>query len=67
MSVIVAEMKEEGFWRVLCPREEKKIPVYHCVGSLVKQIETCDSLRSSVVSRDGASVKCLWPEERRDP
>ena len=66
MSVIVAEMNSEGFWRVLCPREEKKIPIYRCIGSFVKAEVTCDSMQNATVSLDGARVKCLWPEKRRD-
>ena len=67
MSVIVAEMKNsEGFWRILCPREEKKVPIYRCVGSFVKSTETCSSVRNSTVSLDGARVRCLWPREREE-
>lgn len=66
MSVIVAEMKdEEGFWRVLCPREEKKIPIYRCIGSFVKSEVTCGSMQNATVSLDGGRVKCLWPEKRK--
>jgi len=66
MSVIVAEMNSEGFWRILCPREEKKIPIYHCIGGFVKSEVTCGSMQNATVSLDGARCKCLWPEKRRE-
>ena len=65
MSLLVAEMKK-GFWHILCPKEEKRVPIYRCIGSFVKGNQTCDSLRMATVSLDGARVKCLYPEKRRE-
>uniref|UniRef100_A0A6M3LUV3 Uncharacterized protein n=1 Tax=viral metagenome TaxID=1070528 RepID=A0A6M3LUV3_9ZZZZ len=67
MKVIVAEKKDdEGFWTILCPREGKRIPIYQCIGSLVRVIKTCVSLKRGTYSKDAARVTCLWPEERID-
>ena len=52
MSVIVAEMKDsEGFWRILCPKDGKKVPIYQCAGSYVKGKRACDYLRSVSMER----------------
>lgn len=65
MSVIMAEMKD-GFWTILCPKEGKRIPIYQCIGSLIRVVKTCASVKRTTVSLDGARVTCLWPEERVD-
>jgi len=65
MKVIVAEKKDdEGFWLISCPKEEKRTPIYQCIGSFVKLTGTCSSVQNAVVSEDGARVTCLWPEKR---
>ncbi len=67
MKVIIAEMKGvEGFWRILCPKDGEKVPIYHCAGSFVKGIGTCDYLGLASMGIKEAKVECLWPEKRRD-
>jgi len=68
MKVIIAEMKDnEGFWRIPCPKDGKKVPIYRCIGSFVKATKTCSFMQNAAVSLDGARVKCLWPKKRGDP
>ena len=77
MKMIIAERKDdEGFWLILCPKEGKEVPVYHCAGSFVKGKPTCGHVQTVSISeffrqeprteRLSAKVECLWPEEIKD-
>lgn len=61
MKVIVAEMKDdEGFWRILCPKDGEKVPIYQCAGSYVRGKRACEYMRSVSIGKEEAKVECLW-------
>jgi len=66
MNRIIAEKRdEEGFWLILCPKEEKEIPIYHCAGSFVKGKPVCEHVRMASMGIEKAYVKCLYPKKRK--
>lgn len=65
MKMIKAERKDdEGFWLILCPKDEKEVPVYQCAGSFVKGEPICDHVLVAVIGGFSTEVECLWPEKR---
>lgn len=54
---------------VYCPRDEKEVPVWHCVGSYIQRRERCpEVIEATIKISDGyASVKCraIGEEEKR--
>lgn len=57
---------DEGFYLILCPKEEKKLADYNCLGSFVRGIETCKHLLRGSVGPEDAQMLCLYPEEREE-
>jgi len=46
-------------WKVWCPKENKQVPIWYCLGSYVKQRKTCPDLIEGTVYPSGrAKVKC---------
>lgn len=46
-------------WEVWCPKENKMVPIWCCLGSYVQQRKTCPDLIEGTVFSDGrAKVKC---------
>ena len=52
--------------KVYCPKDKKKVPVWHCVGSFVQKREPCPyCVKASVdVSRDFAEVECSFKVDK---
>lgn len=48
------------FPKVYCPKEERDVPVWWCLGSFVQQRMTCPELLKAMVdiSKDYAEVEC---------
>lgn len=45
--------------KVFCPKEGKKVPVWHCLGSFMQQREQCEQLiEAEVKGTEEAKVKC---------
>ncbi|MBA7639460.1 hypothetical protein ES703_47118 [subsurface metagenome] len=45
---------------VYCPKEDKRVPIWHCLGSYTQGRETCPSLKKAVVygAKGYAEVDC---------
>lgn len=55
--------------KVYCPKDKKKVPVWHCLGSFVQKRKTCPNWtgKASIdVSRDFAEVECSFKEVKRN-
>jgi len=51
-------------WKVWCPKENKMVPIWYCLGSYVQQRKTCPDLIKGTVFPDGrAKVKCKASEQ----
>jgi hypothetical protein len=50
--------------KVCCPKEERKVPIWWCLGSYVQGKEPCGELLEAVIdiSEDYADVKCKQRE-----
>jgi len=47
-----------GELSVYCPKERKRAPVWRCLGSFVREKETCSELISAEVGENKAVVRC---------
>ncbi|MBA7552456.1 hypothetical protein ES705_45017 [subsurface metagenome] len=49
---------------VYCPKDDKKVPIWYCLGSLTQGRETCPYLvKATVHGGESAEVKCKWKPE----
>lgn len=55
--------KDEGP-KVYCPKEEKEVPVWYCIGSYIEQKKGCPELIEATVRvvDNSAEVKCKAQE-----
>ncbi len=48
---------------VYCPKDDKRVPVWYCLGSMTQGRELCPHLaRASVSGGKSAKVDCTWKE-----
>jgi hypothetical protein len=47
-----------GGMSVYFPKERKRVPVWHCLGSFVREKEACPELISAEVGKSRAVVRC---------
>lgn len=48
---------------VFCPKDGKKVPIWHCLGSPTQSRELCPYIVSAVIhSGESAEVECKWKE-----
>jgi len=51
-------------WKVLCPKEGEHVPIWHCMGSIVRQRKTCPDLIRATAFPDGTvEVECRRADE----
>jgi len=52
---------------VFCPKEKKKVPIWHCAGSFMQQRETCSNMIQVTIYKGAkrAKVKCELKGEKR--
>jgi len=51
--------KQPEMWKVLCPKEGDYVPLWYCMGSVVKHRKTCPDLVRATAFPDGtAEVEC---------
>ena len=50
--------------QIYCPLEEKRVPIWHCLGSLTQDRLKCENLiRARVVGMKSATVECKKMQE----
>jgi len=52
--------------KVYCPKEDREVPIWWCLGSFTQQRHTCPELLEATVdiAKDYAKVKCKAQEEQ---
>ena len=51
--------------KVYCPKEEKEVPIWHCLGSVVQHRESCPLLiKVTVYYGKKAEVKCKGEKQK---
>ena len=53
--------------KVYCPKEDREVPIWFCLGSFVQQRMTCPELLEATVSiaENYAEVKCKAQKEEK--
>lgn len=52
--------------KTYCPKDEKDVPIWYCLGSVMQGRETCKHMESvSITYGKAVSKKCNWKEAEK--